>query len=123
MYCRVNLTIRISIRFGISQLQSPARQRPDNKSSYSILQNAARGLFNEAITNSTSDGAVLTQQFEDFVADFDKFVEEEKKKKNDLQEQVRMHYNRQLQYLHATFSFFDLFSLNELLLRRLVWAD
>ncbi|KAG4070360.1 hypothetical protein HA402_006502 [Bradysia odoriphaga] len=82
----------ISEGFGISQLQSPSRQRPDNKSSYSVLQNAARSLFNEAITNSTSDGSALTQQFEDFVSDFDKFVEEEKKKKNDLQEQIDAAY-------------------------------
>lgn len=79
-----------SISFGISQLQSPSRQKPDNKSSYSVLQHTARTLLNEAISNSSSDGSVLTQQFEDFVAELDRFVDEEKKNKNDLQEQVRI---------------------------------
>ncbi len=81
-----------SIRFGISQLQSPSRQKPDNKSSYSVLQSTARRLLNEALANSSSDGSAITQQFEDFVADLDKFVDEEKKKENDLQEQVRKNH-------------------------------
>lgn len=42
------------------------------------------------MANSSSDGSALTQQFEDFVAELDRFVEEEKKNKNDLQEQVRI---------------------------------
>lgn len=84
------LIVLFSISFGISQLQSPLRQKPDNKSSYSVLQNTARTLLNEAITNSSPDGSVLPQQFEDFVAELDKFVDEEKTKKNDLQEQVRI---------------------------------
>lgn len=83
------LRFPFSFSFGISQLQSPSRQKPDNKSSYSVLQNTARTLLNEAITNSSSDGSILPQQFEDFVAEMDRFVDEEKKKKNDLQEQVR----------------------------------
>lgn len=42
------------------------------------------------MTSNASDGSVLPQQFEDFIAELDKFVDEEKKKKKDLQEQVRI---------------------------------
>ncbi|KAJ6602135.1 hypothetical protein Bhyg_17271, partial [Pseudolycoriella hygida] len=79
----------VSEGFGISQLQSPSRQKLDNKSSYSILQNMARSLLNDVITNSSSDGSVLPQQFEDFVGEMDKFVDEEKKLKKDLEEQPK----------------------------------
>lgn len=74
--------------FGISQLQSPSRQRADNKSTYSDLQSNARIILNEALSYSSLDGTALLQQFEDFCAELDRFVDDEKKKKLDLQEQV-----------------------------------
>lgn len=77
-------TIISYYRFGISQLKSPSRQL--TKTTYSDLQNTARSIL--SVTSDTVDGTLLLQQIEDFCSQLDRFVDEEKRHKNDLQEQV-----------------------------------
>lgn len=69
-------------------MQSPSRQINVSQTSYSDLQNTARNILNSAPNSSSADGSVILQQVEDFCAKLDKFVEEEKSVKDDLQEQV-----------------------------------
>lgn len=57
------------------------------KTSYSDLQNTARRILNSG-SSASEDGTILLQQIEDFCTKLDRFVEEEKVNKNDLQEQV-----------------------------------
>lgn len=73
-----------NLSYGISQLKSPSREH--TKTTYTDLQNTARSIL--VATPDTVDGTVLLQQIEDFCGQLDRFVEEEKQHKNDLQEQV-----------------------------------
>lgn len=74
----------LGFSYGISQLKSPSRQL--TKTSYTDLQNTARSIL--VVTPDTVDGTLLLQQIEDFCGQLDRFVEEEKQHKTDLQEQV-----------------------------------
>lgn len=64
----------------------------NTKTSYSDLQNTARSILNGG--SATEDGTVLLQQIEDFCSKLDRFVEEEKQCKSDLQEQVNFCFCR-----------------------------
>lgn len=59
-----------------------------SKSSYTELQNTARNILNLTPNASNVDGTALLQQIENFCGKLDKFVEEEKTIKSDLQKQV-----------------------------------
>lgn len=76
------------LSYGISQLQSPSRHVNTSQTSYGDLQNVAKNILNSAPNSVAGDGSVILQQIEDFCAKLDKFVEEEKNVKDDLQEQV-----------------------------------
>lgn len=71
-------------------MKSPSRNVSMAKTTYSDLQNTARSILNSGggSTSTTEDGTILLQQIEDFCTKLDRFVEEEKANKKDLQEQV-----------------------------------
>lgn len=74
--------------YGISQLQSPSRQKKSAATSFSQLQDRARNLLNASPNNTIDSTTVLLQLVEDFCREGERVVDEGKKDKDDLQAQV-----------------------------------
>lgn len=76
------------LRYGISQLQSPPREHIESLTVFGELHKRARDVLNNSIDEVGKDPILLINLIEEFCRESDKFVEERKQEKDDLQSQV-----------------------------------